>query len=222
MLCIRLALNPLLDTALGPPCSHVQILRQEGCLPELIRFIVRPRIEFVEEGSASDDAPQPNYVRRGFRSLKMLVDDPRVSGMLMDNLKDHVPVTFEIFESTTPEKWSMDNRNLPSLFHWSALVHTMLNARTAEFCEIFVERELMSVLLPWMTVAPVYETVVMLAAKALSQAMHPVLMETLTQNSAMPEQILGIEDRGCCWVRAYFPGSACGTCQQDEIIMRAI
>merc|ERR1711871_255818 len=49
----------------------------------------------------------------------------------------------------------------------------------------------MSVLLPWMTAAPVYETMVMLAAKALSQAnASEILMEALTKNDALPEQIL--------------------------------
>ncbi len=171
-----------------PPRSF---LRQDGCLPELMRFIVRPRKDFADGSDSNADAPQPDYVRRAFRSLKMLVDDPRVSGMLMDGLADHVPVAFEIFESATPEQWSMDNRDLPSLFHWSALVHTMLNARTAEFCQVFVEQNLMLSLLPWMTAPPVYETVVMLAAKALSQMdASEVLMDTLTENSALPEQML--------------------------------
>ena len=172
-----------------PTC---RFLRQEGCLSELIRFIVRPRTEFVEEGSdGSDTGAKPDYVRRAFRSLKMLVDDPRVSGMLMEGLAEHIPVAFEIFESTTPETWSMDNRNLPSLFHWSALVHTMINAHTTEFCQVFVEQGLLSVLLPWMTAPPVCETAVMLIAKALSQVdASEVLMEMLTEDSALPGQML--------------------------------
>ena len=168
-----------------------RFLRQEGCLSELIRFIVRPRVEFVEDSASDVDTPKPDYVRRAFRSLKMLVDDHRVSGMLMDGLAEYIPVAFEIFDSTTPETWSMDNRNLPSLFHWSALVHTMLNAHTMEFCQVFVEHGLLSVLLPWMTAAPVCETAVMLIAKALSQVdASEVLMEMLTEDSALPEQML--------------------------------
>ena len=174
-------------------------MRQEGCLPELMRFIVRPRLEFAEEGSVANDdgssdepdAPKPDYVRRAFRSLKMLVDDPRVSEMLMDSLTEHMPVAFEIFESTTPTAWSMENRDLPSLYHWSALMHTMFTAHTAQFCQAFVDQDLMSLLLPWMTAAPVYETLVQLVAKALSQPeASAVLMEALTQTSALPEQIL--------------------------------
>ncbi len=181
------------STAHSPSLVHPRrFLRQDGCLPELMRFIVRPRLEFAEEGSdCNADAPQPDYIRRAFRSLKMLVDDRRVSEMLMDGLAEHVPVAFEIFESATPAQWSMDNRNLPSLFHWSALVHMMLNARTAEFCQVFVERNLMSVLIPWMTAAPVYEAVVMLAAKALGQMdASEALMETWTQSNALPDQML--------------------------------
>merc|ERR1712093_413912 len=99
-----------------------------------MRFIVRPRVEVAEEAQETDandehaDKPPPDYVRRAFRSLKMLVDDPRVSQMLFDNLSDLAPVAFEIFENLTPETWSMEDREVPSLFHWSALVHTMLNA----------------------------------------------------------------------------------------------
>ena len=70
-----------------------------------MRFIVRPRVEVAEEAQETDandgdvDKPPPDYVRRAFRSLKMLVDDPRVSQMLFDNLSDLAPVAFEIFEN---------------------------------------------------------------------------------------------------------------------------
>ena len=164
---------------------------------ELMRFIVRPRVEVAEEAQETDandgdvDKPPPDYVRRAFRSLKMLVDDPRVSQMLFDNLSDLAPVAFEIFENLTPETWSMEDREVPSLFHWSALVHTMLNARTTEMIQTFVDCNLLERLLPWMSASPVYETFVMVASKALSQPeAASVLMESLTQSEALPQTVL--------------------------------
>jgi len=105
-------------------------LRQDGCMAELFRFIVQPHLALREERAAAGDeagistTPVPDVTRRAFRSLKMLVDDPRVTEMLRGNLGTLMPVLFEIFECL-PQLWSSESREGPSLYHWSALLHTV-------------------------------------------------------------------------------------------------
>jgi hypothetical protein len=79
-------------------------LRQDGCLAELGRFIANPTLALADEvehgpqeGSELCSSSAPDITRRAFRSLKMLVDDARVTEMLRCNLSTMIPVVFEIF-----------------------------------------------------------------------------------------------------------------------------
>ena len=130
-------------------------LRQDGCLPELMRFIVNPELA-VSDAAAEDthniavdrdDGPGgskgPDLVRRAFRSLKMLVDDERIHSMLQQNLSGFVPVLFEVFDvlermqaaAGGSADWAPP-RSSPSLYHWAALVNSLLNSCMEDFVAV--------------------------------------------------------------------------------------
>jgi hypothetical protein len=61
----------------------------------------------------------------------------------------------------------------PSLFHWSALTHTMLSVGVGEFVGGLVEGGRLRTLLKWMHTAPVCETLVTVVATALGDRSVP-------------------------------------------------
>ena len=121
-------------------------------------------------------------------------------------------------------RWSPQDRNAPSLYHWSALMHTMVNVNTEALSGAYVALwDAAGLAFSVDTRRPVHEMIVNVAAKTLGDGSAAAnLVEALAQCDALPGTIVAnLREDGVRRRSSAILVTACGAHEQNEALLRS-